>query len=493
MNASMLIDAVVVNGQVVTPAGIRREGIAIHEGKIVGVMDEALLPPARTKIDAKGRHVIPGIVDPEAHPGHSDPLTLDVQTETRAAAVAGVTTWGVHNPSPRFGSEPFKQFVEPEDVVSFKKVFPGGREIWNAHSMVDVFFCFQMESDEQAEEIPYYVEEYGVTSFKFYCHVRRLSTDSFWGAQRTGLALGFDDGTFYLACQKSAEAGGMVMIHPENWEVARVLEKQLIASGRTDMGAWDDRSPWFTEAHHIRSFGYLARIAGCPIYIQHSTNPLSFDEIRKNRAEGTHMIAQTGSPWLFFTRDDWRINVPLRSREAIEATWEALSDGTIDAVGSDHVVARGTRQKMQAEGVWSKEKSGFPSRVEAHLPAMLHAGINEKRITWERLVEVCCENPARIFGLYPKKGAILPGSDADLVIVDIDREMEVRDDMIHSRPGWSLMSGRKIKGWPVMTMLRGRVIAEWPDDAPRPQIVGEPFGRYLPRKGWANTYKPMSR
>ncbi|MGE3993923.1 dihydroorotase, partial [Pseudorhodoplanes sp.] len=251
----------------------------------------------------------------------------------------------------------------------------------------------------------------------------------------------------------------------------------------TDMGAWDDRSPWYTEAHHIRSFGYLAKMAGCPIYIQHSTNPLSFEEIRKSRAEGIRMIAQTGSPWLFFTRDDWRINVPLRNREAIEATWEALRDGTIDAVGSDHVVARGTRKKMEAEGVWSKEKSGFPSRVEAHLPAMLHAGINEKRITWERLVEVCCENPARIFGLYPKKGAILPGSDADLVVIDIDREVEVRDDMIHSRPGWSLMSGRKIKGWPVMTMLRGRVIAEWPDDAPRPQIVGEPFGRYLPRKG----------
>ena len=477
------VDLNIVNGKVVTPAGVRPGGIAIEDGRIVGVMDERLLPPARDVIDAGGRHIMPGVVDPEAHPGHADPLDLDVKTETRAAAVAGVTTWGIHNPSPRFGQEPFKQYVEPADVVSFLPVFERGRQTWGAHSMVDFMFSFQLETDEQAEEIPRYARDLGVTSFKFYCHCRRLETDTWWGAQRTGLARGFDDGTFFLACERAAEIGppGMVMFHPENWEIARVLEKRLIAAGRQDLGAWDDRSPWLTEAHHIRAYGFLGKVTGCPLYVQHCTNPLSIQEVVRARSEGIKMYAQTGAVWLYFTREAWRINVPLRNRDAIEAQWAALRDGIIDCVGSDHVVARGTRAEMAAEGVWSRKKSGFPSRVECLLPVMLHEGVNKGRIGFGRLVEVCCEAPAKIFGIYPRKGAILPGSDADLVIVDLDKEVTVQDEMIHSRPGWSLLSGHTIKGWPVMTILRGKVIARWRDGAPRAEVVGAPQGTYIPR------------
>src|SRR5690606_8640400 len=100
------VDLNVINGRVVTPAGIRRAGIAIQDGRIVGVMEEALLPPARQVIDARGRHIIPGVVDPEGHPGHSFPLDMDAESESRAAAATGVTTWGIMNPSPRFGAEP---------------------------------------------------------------------------------------------------------------------------------------------------------------------------------------------------------------------------------------------------------------------------------------------------------------------------------------------------------------------------------------------------
>lgn len=478
------VDLNVVNGNVVTPAGIRRGvGISVRDGKIVGVIEEAHLPPAREVIDARGRYVMPGVVDPEAHPGQSTPVSITADTESRAAAVAGITSWGIMTPSPRFAGDPWIPEARPEDVVSFFKVFERGREIWDTRSMVDSFFIFMIETDEQADEIPRYFRELGVTSYKFYNHIKNLSTDSFWNAPRIGLAHGFDDGTFFLACERAAEVGGMIHFHPENWEIARILEKRLIAAGRNDMGAWDDRSPWFTEAHHIRSYGYLGKITGCTMLVQHCTNPLSFEEVRRAREEGVKMYAQTGPSWLYFTRDDWRLNTPLRSREAQDALWEAVRDGVIDCLGSDHVVARGGREEMAAEPVWSRKKSGFPSRVECHLPIMLHAGVNKGRITFERLVELMCEAPARIFGLYPKKGAIAPGSDADLVIVDLDREITVRDEMIHSRPGWTLLSGHTMKGWPVMTILRGKVIAQWPDDAPRPEIVGEPRGRYIPRLG----------
>jgi dihydropyrimidinase/dihydroorotase len=475
------VDLTVVNGQVVTPSGIRRVGIAVKDGRIMGLMDEALLPRSRKVIDARGRHVIPGVVDPESHAGHSFPLDLDARTESRAAAAAGITSWGIMNPSPRFGAEPWKEIAEPEDVVSFFNVFPRGREIWDTLSMVDSFFIFQLETDEQAEEIPRYAREMGVTSVKFYNHVKHIQRDTFWYAQRTGLARGFDDGTFFLACERAAEADAMVHFHPENWEIARILEKRLLDAGRTDMGAWDDRSPDFTEAHHVRSYSYFGKLTGCTMYVQHTTNPLTLYEIQRARDEGIKIYSQTGPAWLYFTRDAWRINTPLRSRESMEAIWAALRDGVIDCIGSDHVVAHGKRQEMMAEQVWSRKKSGFPSRVEMLVPVMLHEGVNKGRISLERMVEVCCSTPAKLFRLYPRKGIIAPGSDADLVIVDLNKEVTVQDEMIHSRPGWSLLTGHTLKGWPVMTILRGNVIAEWRDGAPRAEVLGEPLGRYIPK------------
>lgn len=481
MTAKDPVDLTITNGRVVTPAGVRRVGIAVDGGRIVGVMEDGLLPRAKRTIDVKGRHVLPGVVDPEGHPGHSFPLDMDAKSESRAAAAAGVTTWGIMDPAPRFGAEPWQQEARPEDVVSFFKVFPRGREIWDTLSMVDSFFLFQLETDEQANEIPDYVRKLGVTSFKFYNHVKKVELDSWWYAPRTGLARGFDDGTFFLACERAAECGAIVHFHPENWEVARVLEKRLLDAGRKDMKSWDERSPWFTEAHHVRSYAYWGKITGATLYVQHTTNPGTHYEIKRAREEGIKIYSQTGAPWLYFTHDDWRINTPLRSRESVEANWAALRDGLIDCVGSDHVVAHGERKVMEAEGVWSRKKSGFPSRVEMLLPIILHEGVNKGRITLERAVEVLCSRPAQIFGLYPKKGVIAEGADADFAIVDLDKEVEVKDEMIHSRPGWSLLSGHRIKGWPVMTILRGNVIAEWKDGAPRAEIVGEPLGRYIPR------------
>ena len=143
---------------------------------------------------------------------------------------------------------------------------------------------------------------------------------------------------------------------------------------------------------------------------------------------------------------------------------------------------------MDKGNVW-ETSSGFPSRVEAYLPVMLTEGLHKGKISLEKLVEVCCENPARIFGLYPKKGVIGIGSDADLVIVDLERTAQVKRDMIYSSAGWSIWEGKDLKGWPVMTILRGKVIMEWPEGAPRARIAMEgPQGRYLPRKPGQELY-----
>ncbi|HEV8343049.1 MAG TPA: amidohydrolase family protein [Candidatus Binatia bacterium] len=478
------LDMIVKGGQVVTAAGTKNLAIGVKDGKIaVLALDEALTS-AREIIDARGKHVFPGLVDPENHLGTQRPLKDSMNSETRAAAAGGVTTWGIMQASPKLR----RNYIdEPklEDVVPFSQVMPEFIEGVESHSFVDMFLTGFITTDEQALDIPRVAHEFGVTSFKFYLHMMQgPRTFSVWSGRQKGGWLGFDDGTIYLAMEKAAEIGppGLICIHPENYEIVRIFEDRLKKTGRTDMAAWDERSPHFCEAGHVRTYTYYAGITGCPLYIVHTTTKESIDEIRRARAEGVKVYSQTGHHYLTLNHDVWKINVPLRSEQTTAQLWEALIAGHIDCIGTDHVDWGMSREQMDKGNVW-ETSSGFPSRVEAYLPVMLTEGFHKGRISLEKLVEVCCENPARIFGLYPKKGAVAVGSDADLVIVDVNRTMRVSRNMIHSSAGWSIWEGKELKGWPVMTILRGQAIMEWPEGAPRAKILDEkPSGRYLPRK-----------
>lgn len=478
------LDLVVENGSVVTKNGVRRLGIGIKDGRIAALSpDETLLSGDRT-IDAAGKHVFPGLVDPETHLGTMRPLKDTVDSETRAAAAGGVTTWGIMQASPKLR----KNYIDepkPEDVVPFSRVMPEFIEVFEATSFIDCFVTGFVTTDEQAMDIPQVAREFGVTSFKFYLHMMQgPRTYSAWAGRQKGGWLGFDDGTIYLTMEKTAEIGppGIVCIHPENYEIVRIFEDRLKKAGRTDMAAWSERSPHFCEAGHVRTYAYYAGVTGCPLYIVHTTTEESIQEILKGRAEGVKIVSQTGHHYLTLTRDVWKINVPLRDEESIDYLWRALAADNVNCIGSDHVDWGLSRAEMDKGNVW-ETSSGFPSRVEALLPVMLTEGVFKGRISLERLVEVCCENTARAFGIFPKKGTIEIGSDADLVLVDLDRRMRVTNDMIHSSPKWSIWEGKELQGWPVMTILRGNVIMEWPDGEPKARIAADrPLGRYIPRK-----------
>lgn len=358
-------------------------------------------------------------------------------------------------------------------------------ELVESYSLVDMFLTGFITTDEQALDIPRVGREFGVTSFKYYLHMMQgPRTFSSWSGRQKGGWLGFDDGTIYLGLEKAAEIGppGLICIHPENYEIVRIFEDRLKKAGRTDMAAWDERSPHFCEAGHVRTYAYYAGIVGCPIYIVHTTTKESIDEIIKARAEGVKVYSQTGHHYLTLSHDVWKINVPLRSEQTMGQLWQALQAGHIDCIGTDHVDWGMSREQMDKGNVW-ETSSGFPSRVESYLPVMLTEGVHKGRITLEKLVQLCSENPAKIFGIYPKKGTISVGSDADFVVVDLQRSVKVKRDMVYSSAGWSIWEGTELKGWPVITILRGRIIMEWPEGAPRANIVVDrPMGRYLPRK-----------
>jgi dihydropyrimidinase/dihydroorotase len=467
-------DIVFKNGLVVTPSGVIEGGVAVVGEKIVAVSGDAFLRDAERDIVRAGKYLMPGVIDPECHLGSHRPLAEDFQSETRAAAAAGVTTWGMQLVSLAItgGAD---QVKGPADIPSFTKAMPLYYEA--SHSAaIDFFLTPIVSTDEHVREIPYLAKEHGISSFKLHLQMQGPWKSS-WPAYF------FDDGSIYSVFQSVAKLGApaIALLHCENWEIAQVLQKQLMEAGRTDMGAWDDRSPAFTEVGHARTYLYYARVAGCPIYIVHCTTTNTVAEIEKAKAEGLTVYSEIGTHYLVLHKDAWKINVPLRDRSTHEALWQALSSGAIDCIGSDHVAHTRTREVMETGNVWTTI-SGFPSRVEGMLPMMLSEGVNRGRISIERLAKVASETPARIFGLYPKKGAILPGADADLIVVDLKRRARITKELLHTITPWSVYEGWNVTGWPVMTLVRGNIVMEWPDNARRAEITDASPGRYVRRQ-----------
>ena len=486
---SQVVDLVVKGGKVVTPTGIFTGGVAVKDGIIVSVGTEESLPKAIKVIDTQGNYIIPGVIDQETHIGMNRPLPDDFASESRGAIATGITTWGFQQSSARWSHsavEAPKEYHNQEDIPGIAEGFSYFKEMGERYLMTDFFCTPILLSDLQVAEIPEVAERFGITSFKFYMHMKAGASrmSHIWPQASQYGFLGFDDGTVFQAMENVAHLGppAILCLHCENWEIARIFEKRLKEAGRKDMAAWDAHSPHFCEAGHVKTYAYYAKAADCPLFINHVTTAETLDEIVKARSEGVRIIGNVQPCYLSLTHDTWKINVPLRDRESIDALWIALRDGIISSVSSDHVNRGRTRQQMEVSGdMWATE-SGFSSRVESLLPVMLSEGVNKGRISMQRLVEVCCENPAKIFGLYPKKGALMVGADADMVIVDLGLTRKVTNDMIHSSAGWTIYEGWEMKGWPVLTILRGNVMVEWPEGEVKARIVSDPIGKYIPRK-----------
>ena len=212
-----------------------------------------------------------------------------------------------------------------------------------------------------------------------------------------------------------------------------------------------------------------------------ATTAETIAEIKRAKADGLEIYGQSGSQYLYLPEDTWKVNVPLRDKASREAMWNGLKEGVIDCLGSDHVNHGVPRSDMEVPGnVWATI-SGFSSRVEALLPIVLSEGVNKGRFDLQKAVQVLCENPARIFGLFPKKGAISVGSDADLVVLDMDRELKVNKDMVFTSAGWSIFEGHTFKGWPIMVFRHGQRVMDW-QQGKKAQLFDGPKARYIGRR-----------
>lgn len=411
-----------------------RAGLAIAGGRIAAIGNESELPEAARTIDAGGKHVLPGVVDPHVHFRYVDtPIDESFGLMTRSAAAGGVTT-----------VIPF--IASMESLVPSLDIF---RQLYEMSAYVDGSFHAIIFRREQIPEVSELVKQ-GVTSFKFLLPYKGSE-----GLEGVG---DIDEGLIYLGMREIARVGALAMVHCESPDLFFSLRDELLADEPAD-AHWHDARPNEVEAHAIVTITHLAELAGCPLYIVHVSIKEGGDLIRRARAAGTRIWAETCPQYLTLTRFDtdrvWgKINPPLRGKQDTEQLWRELGGGTFDCVGSDHCPL----SPAEKGDLWTA-KPGMPG-VETMLPLMLDRGVNSGLITLEQLVEVCCENPARIFGLYPRKGTVQVGSDADIVIVDLEREETLDVQKMHDVYSYSAYDGWKVKGWPVMTLVRGETVME---------------------------------
>jgi dihydropyrimidinase len=468
------IDLVVRNAVIVTPEGTVEGSIYVDGGRIVGIAREDDWVDARRTIDAAGRYVIPGLVDPHTHPGSTFPLDHSLRSDTPGAAAGGITTIGIMHGSGRASRE-FYEFVPEDKMVPWSQVYPTAVEICEENSIVDCFYIPSIDNMEQAAEIPQLAEEFGLCAFKFYANLKAQETTVVGGKWKARIAhpQAFDDSMIWYGFEQIGKIGpaGIALVHHENTEVASIYERHLREQGRTDPAAWTEKSPGWVEAEHISRYSRFAREAGCRLYVLHLTSKEGVAEVKRSMADRTRIVVETCPHYMMRTCNDepgvlLKVNPPIRYKEDNEALWQAIRDGVITTMGTDQVFTNlqwktvdgdtGDRTTDPKTDIWSTG-SGFVG-WDVLLPLMLSEGVHKGRVDLEKVVEVCCENPAKTFGLFPRKGAIRVGADADLVILDMDKSQVFTADMQHSMSDFTLFEGVEIKGWPAMTLLRGEVI-----------------------------------
>lgn len=472
------VDLVIKNCKIVSPTGIVFAGITVDKGKIVAIGSEESLPSADKTIDAGGKYILPGVCDMHCHPDFEpcppfNPWTKIARTEPQAAALGGVTTMGFY-------------LMPPEDQT-LADVFDEYRKTWEANSILDGVFHIMVVNEQRLDEMEKDCSEFGVTDFKFPFGYKKGTQTAKVGAA------GIDDGLIVDAFQrivKLREKGwpALALVHAEDADIIPLLRKEV--QKRYDVRAWHDSRPNFVEEECVRRIVFLAGVTGCPVLIVHTTIKEAVDAAARARYEGKDLekdiLIETCPQYLTHNHDNLPplmheklaltvVNPPIRTKEDNEGLWQGIKDGLVTVMGSDLAP---TSKELKEMDMWSTDfvPMGVGNNSGMILPVLLSEGVNKRGLSLERVVEVSSYNPARYYSLYPRKGTISVGSDADVVIVDIDKEVTYRAEMSPSSTGWSIYDGWKFKGWPVMTILRGKVIIE------DRKILAKPgYGRYIPR------------
>ncbi|MBI4200655.1 MAG: amidohydrolase family protein [Chloroflexi bacterium] len=434
------VDTIVHGGQVVTASQAFDAAVAIKGEKIVAVGDATTLPRATNYIDAKGKYVLPGAIDAHVHlrPTPGD----DWSVGPRAAAHAGITT------IIPFGGDRGARQGGLADAAS--RLI----EEASAQSVVDFGLHFMMPYVPSAiQDLPAAMR-LGVTSFKLFMTFGRAS-----------------DSHIARTMETVGANGGVVQLHCENGEVIEYLQQKAIAERRVHPREYPATCPTWAEAEAINRAILLGAMTGCPTYVVHLSTKAGLERIKQAQSAGQRVWVETCPQYLLLNEKEMerlgplaKIGPPLRPADGVnqEAMWQGSRDGYISNVASDHAPHARERKEPGWQNIFvgpddQSIPQGAPS-METMVPLMYSEGVVKRGLPIWWMARVLSENPARIFGLYPRKGVIQPGADADLLIIDPNAERTIRARALHSTTGYTPYEGWTVKGQPWMTLLRGGVL-----------------------------------
>ena len=434
----------VKGGTVVTAADLYKGDVLIEDEKVTAIGTGLPVQPDRT-IDASGRYVLPGGIDVHTHldmPFGGTTSADDFESGTIAAAFGGTTS--IVDFAIQYKGQTLRQAYE-----AWRKKAEGKAAIdYGFHMIVtDLPESVEKEMDAMVAE--------GITSFKLFMAYRGV--------------LMLDDGSIFRAFLRTAGNGGTICMHAENGDVIDVLVRRALAEGHTEPKWHALTRPPRAEAEATYRAICLAEMAGVPLYVVHLSSAEALEQITLARDRGLPAYAETCPQYLFLSYANYEepgfegakyvMSPPLRAAGNEEKLWRGLAGNDLQAISTDHCPFCMKEQKELGRGDFSKIPNGAPG-IETRLHLVHDGGVVKGRISPNRFVELTATSPAKIFGLFPKKGTIAPGSDADIVIFDPKAEHVLSAKTHHMKVDYNPYEGRKITGKVETVLSRGKTVIE---------------------------------
>lgn len=433
------------NGTVVTSTRTTRADILIEGDRIKDVSTAIPAEHGDRVIDAAGMLLLPGGIDVHTHldmPFGGTTSSDDFETGTKAAAFGGTTTLI------DFAIQPKGTRMRDALDTWWKKAENKASIDYGLHMIVtDLGEAGLEDMDDMVAE--------GVASFKLFMAYPGV--------------LMVDDATIFKALSRTAKNGALICLHAENGGIIDVIVKRAISEGKTAPIYHGLTRPVAAEAEAVHRAVAMSEISGVPVYIVHLSSEEALNEVRAARDRGVPIFAETCPQYLLLSIDDlarpgfegakYVFTPPLREKHHQPKLWDGLKDDHLQVVSTDHCPFCFEDQKILGKDDFTKIPNGGPG-VENRLQLLFHHGVNAGKLSLNRFVELVSTTPARLFGLYPRKGELAPGSDADIVIWDPNAEHTISSNTHHMRCDYSMFEGFAVKGNARMVLSRGEVIVE---------------------------------
>ena len=432
-------------GRIVTAADDYVADLYI-EDETIALIGESLDLQADRTIDAAGKYVLPGCIDPHTHldmPFGGTTTIDDVQSGQTSAAFGGTTC--------------HVDFIIQPQGATFGAAFDEWRSKAEGKQMIDMGYHMavtDLEHGGSLEELATLPDQ-GITSYKLFMAYKG--------------ALMVDDATLYRAMEVAAKSGALVMVHAENGDVVDILVREALEGGNTAPLYHALTRPPEAEGEATNRAIQLAHLAGAPLYVVHVTCREAVEPIARAREAGWDVWGETCTQYFFNSLDDiskpdfegakYVYSPPVRDKANWDILWNAVRGDALSVISTDHCAFLWDGQKTLGKDDFSKIPNGGPG-LEDRLKMIHHFGVRNGRISLNRMVDLLATQPAKLFGLYPRKGTVAVGADADLVVFDPGRRETISASTHHSKCDYNLYEGTEVVGSPELVLLRGRVIVD---------------------------------